>query len=116
MLDSHQVSAAFVDGVLVAVIKTEKVGEYECGIISQDLKGVLPKAKPRLLLDMSAVMLLSSAGIGMLLDLFRTCQASGGKFAICAMDEDVLGSLKVTKMDRLFNIRTDRASALAVMV
>ncbi len=116
MLDSTHLSAEFVDGVLVAAIKTEKVGEYECPIIATELRSVLAKSKPLLVLDMSRVMLLSSAGIGMLLDLFRTCQAAGGKFSMCAMDEDVLGSLKVTKMDRLFNIKPDRESALAVMV
>jgi anti-anti-sigma factor len=116
MHDTTYLAAEFVNGVLVAAIKTEKVGEYESQIIAGELKGLLAMSRPRLVLDMSAVMLLASAGIGMLLDLFRHCQAAGGKFSMCAMDEDVLGSLRVTKMDRLFNIKADRASALAVMV
>jgi anti-anti-sigma factor len=116
MLDSTHLNAEFVGGVLVAAIKTEKVGEYESQVISTELRSVLAKSKPKLVLDMSRVMLLSSAGIGMLLDLFRACQSAGGKFAMCAMDEDVLGSLRVTKMDRLFNIKSDRAGALEVML
>lgn len=116
MIDSTHVAAEFVDGVLVASIKAEKIGDYECPIISAELRGALPKARPRLVVDMSQVMLLSSAGIGMLLDLYRACQGAQGKFALCAIDEDVLGSLRVTKMDRLFNIKPDRASALAMMV
>lgn len=115
MLDSTHLLAEFVDGVLVAAIRTEKVGDYESQIITGELKGALAKGKPRLVLDMTQVMILSSAGIGMLLDLSRLCVAGGGKFAVCAMDEDVLGSLRVTKMERLFNIKPDRASALAVM-
>ena len=116
MIDSTHLSAAFVGGVLVAAIRTEKVGDYEAQIMLPELKAALAKAKPRLVLDMSAVMLLSSAGIGMLLDLFRFCQAGGGKFSICAMDEDVLGALRVTKMDRLFNIKESREAALELMV
>ncbi|MCA9288597.1 MAG: STAS domain-containing protein [Phycisphaerales bacterium] len=116
MLDSTYLIGEYTDGVLVASVKTEKVGEYEAQIIAAELKEALSKGKPRLVLDMQAVLLLASAGIGMLLDLFRHCQSGGGKFAMCAMDEDVLGSLRVTKMDRLFNIKKDRASALAVMV
>ena len=115
MIESTHLSAEFVNGVLVAAIRTEKVSDYESNIISAELKGALAKSKPRLVLDMSAVMLLSSAGIGMLLDLLRMCQSAGGKFAMCAMDEDVLGSLRVTKMDRLFNIRPDRTAALSMM-
>ena len=115
MLDSTYLVGEYTDGVLVATVRAEKIGEYEAQIIGAELKEALSKGKPRLVLDMHAVMLLASAGIGILLDLFRHCQSSGGTSGLCAMDEDELSSLKVTKMDRLFNIKKDRASALAVM-
>lgn len=116
MIDSTYVRGEFVEGVLVASIRAEKLGDYESQIVSGEIKGALAKSKPRLVIDMAQVVVMSSAGIGMLLDLFRAVQGAGGKIAMCALDEDVLGSLRVTKMDRLFNIRADRAAAMSAVV
>lgn len=115
MAESTHVSCEFAAGTLVATIRAEKVGDYEAGIIGGEIKGQLARAKPRLVLDMTSVMLLSSAGIGMLLDLHRACHSAGGKFAMCSLDSDILGSLRATKIERLFTIRPDRASALELM-
>ena len=65
-----------------------------------------------LLIDLSSVGFLSSSAIGMLGMLHRKAWGSKGRMKICGIHPDVLGVLKITRLDTVFDILGPRAEAV----
>ena len=65
-----------------------------------------------MVLDLSEVMLLASAGLGALLTINKACKAGGGSLAIFGTSDEIVGVLKITKLDKVLQIRTGRDAAL----
>ncbi len=66
-----------------------------------------------LLVDLSSVNFLSSSAIGMLGMVHRKAWGSKGRMKICGIHPDVLGVLKITRLDTVFDILGPRAEAVA---
>jgi anti-sigma B factor antagonist len=58
-----------------------------------------------LLLDLANVVYLSSAALGKLITLNRKATAAGGHLVLCNLHADVRDVLKLSKLDRLLDIR-----------
>lgn len=111
-------SAAFVEvkpvgTAAVARIICNAIGQREAPIIEAELKGAITRAAGKVVLDMSAVTVLGSMGLGMLVTLTKQCQTSGGKLAIFGMNNSLLELLKLTRLDKFLMIAKDEASALS---
>ena len=63
------------------------------------------------MIDFAMVQILTSAGIGTLVTLHKRMHESGGGIAIYNLSDEIEQLLKLTRMDRLFPISTDRAAA-----
>lgn len=100
MLKTTHVQAGLVNGVPVALLTTEKVGEYEAHAIEVDLLGLGEANRQRYAVDFSQVRLLSSVGIGLLIKLTKAANAGKGKAVFFGMDKNLLGLLAMTKLDR----------------
>ncbi len=114
MLTAH-VKATVVNGVPVALLTTEKIGEYESGAVEQDLTALAAQHRYRYAVDFSQVRLLSSVGIGLLIKLHRVAAANKGKVAYFGMDTNLMGLLKMTKLDKGLPIAKDQAAAVAMV-
>ncbi len=88
------------------------IGQREAGVIQDALKPVLGSAKGRIVLDMAAVNILGSMGLGMLVSVTRDCKAAGGQLAIFGLRRDLLELVKITKLDQFLSIATDEAAAI----
>ncbi|HZW09245.1 MAG TPA: STAS domain-containing protein [Phycisphaerales bacterium] len=99
---------------IVGRVIPSKVTEREAGVIRDEVAAAAPEAGWRVALDLSEVALLASAGIGTLLTLSKSCREAGGRLTLFGLDEEVEGMMKVTKLDRVLDIRPDRAAALGV--
>lgn len=70
------------------------------------------QARRRLVLDFSGVEFFSSAAIGKLISLNGKLKARGGVMKLCDLRPEILAVFRVCKLDRVFEIRQDRADAM----
>lgn len=68
---------------------------------------------PKLLLDFSNVDHLSSAALGMLINVNNRVKQSNGSLRLCHIKAQILDVFVITKLNKLFRILPNRAEALA---
>ena len=100
------------DKAVVAVVRCEKVGSREAQILETDLRKAAPDRKWRMVIDLNEVTLLASMGLGMLVTMHKEASANGGKLAICGLRPEIVQLLKVTHLERVLKIHSDRDAAL----
>ncbi|MDP1835895.1 MAG: STAS domain-containing protein [Chlamydiales bacterium] len=64
------------------------------------------------LLDFTEVDYLSSAGMRMLLGIFKHIRASAGKLAVCSVDDGVMDVLKMSGFDEVLHVFATEDEAL----
>jgi len=97
---------------LTARVKHNKVSDFEVQQLRGELRQIAEAAGKRLAVDLSGVEMLTSAGIGLLIETHQQCEAAGGRLVVFGVQEDVLGVLKLTRLDRILNIRKDEQAAM----
>ena len=112
MIDSTHIDAAADNGVLVITLKCEKISEYEATIVENEIKSLAPGFHWKLALDFTRVQLLASVGLGMLVSLNRATKTGKGKLALFAMNANLRGLMKITRLDTGLTITADRPSAV----
>lgn len=117
MIQSAHVTSSLVGGVPVAVLTTEKVGDYECHAIEVDLTKLGSEHRWRIAVDFTQVKLLSSVGIGLLLKLnkFASQHKPPGKVVHFAMDPQIFKLLQMTRLDKGLAIVKDREAAVKAL-
>ena len=92
-----------VDDVTVIAVSGELDGKT--APIAQD--EILPSAEPgcKLLLDMSAVPYMSSAGLRMMLLIYRQVTANDGKSVLVGLSEEIKDTMEVTGFLNYFEVR-----------
>ncbi len=76
----------------------ELIGDVDASTASEIQQEILPLAQPKskILLDMSQVPYMSSAGLRMLLSLYRQTTAQEGKLVLVGLSEDLQDTMSVT--------------------
>jgi anti-sigma B factor antagonist len=67
---------------------------------------------PRLVLDFEPIRFLSSAPIGVLLNLRKKAEVKGGSVSLCRVDPDVREILRLTSVESLFRIYDSEQDAI----
>ena len=109
--ESHSVRARGSGTHLHAEVLHEKYSEHEATAIQTDVLSAAKDFGHRVVMDLSHVKMLASAGIGSLIQLHQACKSAGGKLVLCNIDENIRMMLGVAKMDRLFVFADDHADA-----
>lgn len=78
-----------------------------------DQAGLEAAGNRKLLLDFQSVEFMSSAMLGKLIQLNKRCKADKIKLKLCGISKNPLDVFKITKLDKLFEIHKDAATALA---
>lgn len=97
---------------VVAKIMCPAVGQREAPIVEEELKTAAASANNRVVLDLSAVTVLGSMGLGMLVTITKRCRDGGGKLAIVGLAPALLDLIKLTKLDKFLIIAKDEAAAV----
>ncbi len=97
---------------LVATIESHRVTERESAVIESVLTAPPNSAFSRILIDLSNVSLLSSAGLGMLVTLQQSVVARGGQVLVCGLKDDIKKILKVTGLLKTLKIVKDLDTGL----
>ncbi|MBD2211667.1 anti-sigma factor antagonist [Calothrix sp. FACHB-156] len=95
----------------------ELTGDVDASTAPSVTEKVLPLAQPgsKILLDMTAVPYMSSAGLRMLLSLYRQATAKEGKLVLVGLTEDIRDTMSVTGFLDFFTTSETIDEALAIL-
>lgn len=103
--DSGSVTVLTVNGDLV-------IGEPEA-VFKKTVTRLLEEGKVNFLIDLGQVGFLDSSGLGALVRAMTLSQKEGGQTKLLSAGPQVRKLLEMTKLDSVFEIYDDRATALA---
>jgi len=101
-----------VDGPVIADI-VGKIALAEGTMLLRDtIHDFLKQGNNRIILNLADVDFIDSAGLGELVRSLASIRSHGGQLKLVSPSENVHKLLKITKLDRVFDIEQDEASAL----
>ncbi len=80
--------------------------------IRTSLTGMIASKPPQLVVDLSKVTYIDSSGLAVLIEAMQNVGGYGGKFAICGLQDGVRPIFEIARLDQVFKIFPDCASAL----
>jgi len=100
--------------ITVASLKERKIlAEEQIQVIGEQLLSLANESgRMQLLLNFHNVEYMSSAVLGMLVTLNKKIKAAGGKLVLCNIDPQIREVFEITKLDKLFVIRSEEQEAL----
>lgn len=96
----------FTDQKILEETAIQELGAELFGLVEIDNRKAI-------LLDFTGVEFLSSAALGKLITFDRKLKTAKGRVKICCLVAGILEVFQVTKLNKVFDIRDDRAGALA---
>jgi anti-sigma B factor antagonist len=96
----------FLDRKILDEAAIQELGAELFGLVEVDNRKTI-------LLDFEGVEFLSSAALGKLITFDRKLKTAKGRLKMCGVAPGILEVFQVTKLNKVFDIRTDAAEALA---
>ena len=81
--------------------------------VTATLNEVIDKKPERLVVDLSEVSYIDSAGLAALIQSMQKVEGYGGKFMLSGLQETVRSIFEISRLDQVFQIFPDADSALA---
>jgi anti-sigma B factor antagonist len=98
-----------VKGIIVLTFNQPKISSE----LAPDLYGLVEgQEHPRLVLNFEQIRFLSSAPIGVLVNLRQKAEATGGSVSLCRLDPDIREILRLTSVESLFRIYDSEQDAI----
>lgn len=113
---STHITADTVGPVLCVFVVGETMSEREAGILFDETDAQINDRCTSIVVDLSSVTMMSSAGIGALVRIHKRIDERKGQLAVCGLSEELIELFKLTRMDRLFRVAPDRDAAIAVLL
>jgi anti-sigma B factor antagonist len=102
------------DVKVVDFIESKILDEANIAEIGQALTALVEaKARPKILLDFAKVDHLSSAALGMLINVNNRVKQQSGQLRLSNIRPQIMEVFEITKLNKLFKILPTRAEALA---
>lgn len=108
--ETTYMSAQPLGGVMVAKITCPRVSDFEAAALKTDLKKFVEAPPAKLVVDLSDVLLVTSTGLGMLVQVRSAAQAAGGKVVLAGLSTELVDLFRLTNLHRLFTIAPDAKS------
>ena len=81
--------------------------------VTASLNQMIEKRPERLVVDLSEVSYIDSAGLAALIEAMQKVEGYGGKFMLSGLQETVRSIFEISRLDQVFHIFPDAAAALA---
>lgn len=81
--------------------------------VTAALNEMIDKKPQRLVVDLSAVSYIDSAGLAALIQAMQKVEGYGGKFVLAGLRETVRSIFEISRLDQVFQIFPDADAALA---
>jgi anti-sigma B factor antagonist len=110
---SVKISTRQVDGVTVLDM-SGRITLGEGSVQLRDaVRDLLSKGQKHILLNLGDVTYIDSSGIGELVSAFTTAKNQGGELKLLNLTRKVHDLLQITKLNTVFYVKDDEASAIA---
>ncbi|HET6888159.1 MAG TPA: STAS domain-containing protein [Candidatus Udaeobacter sp.] len=83
-------------------------------LVTASLTAMIEKKPERVVIDLSDVTYIDSAGLAALIQAMQKVEAYGGKFLLAGLQETVRSIFEISRLDQVFRICPDTDTALAV--
>jgi anti-sigma B factor antagonist len=81
--------------------------------VTASLNSMIEKRPQRLVVDLSGVSYIDSAGLAALIGAMQKVEGYGGKFLLAGLQETVRSIFEISRLDQVFQIFPDADAALA---
>jgi len=82
-------------------------------VVTASLTAMIEKKPERMVIDLSDVTYIDSAGLAALIQAMQKVEAYGGKFSLAGLQETVRSIFEISRLDQVFQIFPDTDTALA---
>ena len=82
-------------------------------VVTASLTAMIEKKPEHMVIDLSDVTYIDSAGLAALIQAMQKVEAYGGKFSLAGLQETVRSIFEISRLDQVFQIFPDTDSALA---
>jgi anti-sigma B factor antagonist len=86
---------------------------HESPRVKDKLHPALNAQAPSVVIDLREVTYIDSSGLALFIETLQRIQAYGGKLALCGLRPSVQSIFEIARLDQIFKIYPDQASALA---
>ena len=93
---------------------TGEIDLHVSPVITASLNAMIEKKPERVVIDLSDVTYIDSAGLAALIQAMQKVEAYGGKFLLAGLQETVRSIFEISRLDQVFQIFPDTDTALAV--
>jgi anti-sigma B factor antagonist len=93
-----------VDRVVIIQLQGEMVGGPDASLLSEKLHDLVAQDKKKIAVNMSDVRWLNSSGLGMLIGGLNTKRNAGGDLKLIGLTEKPRHLLRITQLDKVFDI------------
>jgi len=100
------------DGAYVLPLKGE-IDLHVSPSVTASLNSMIEKKPPRMVVDLSGVTYIDSAGLAALIEAMQKVEGYGGKFLLAGLQETVRSIFEISRLDQVFHIFPDVDAALA---
>ena len=109
---SVKVTIQEVDGVSVVGLNGRIVLGEESGALRETVKSLMAAGKKKVVLDMSNVTYIDSAGLGILVAAHVSAKTQGASIRLCALGQKFREVLQITKLLTVFEVFDTPAAAI----
>ena len=82
-------------------------------VVTASLTAMIEKKPERMVIDLSDVTYIDSAGLAALIQAMQKVEGYGGKFLLAGLQETVRSIFEISRLDQVFQIFPDTETALA---
>lgn len=107
-MTSHEVS-----GVTVVAMDGRIVLGEESNALREKVKALLAEGKKKIVLNMSNVTFIDSAGLGTLVATHHSAKTQGATMKLCNLGQKFQEVLQITKLLTVFDVNDNEAAAIA---
>jgi anti-anti-sigma factor len=97
---------------VVSVVEPQMVYE-KLEAIQQQVGELIQAGARRVVLNLSAVRMMDSSGVGLLMELNRKLDQQGGVLRLAGIQPRIRSLLALTRLDRVIEVHDDEAEAVA---
>ncbi len=82
-------------------------------LLSDIVRNLAEKSKRKIVLNLADISYVDSTGVGALVRTLATARSHGADLKLLSPVSSVFGLLRVTKLDKVFDVKDDEAAAVA---
>lgn len=102
-------------GEKVVVTPVNDIAEENAIILKEKLRSLLKSGRYKIVLDLSSVSYITSAGLGIIAFLVEMARGQGGDIVMLNPNESIMGLFEITDLNKVFEITTSEDEALALL-